>query len=215
MFNTIIDGRLIAAGRQITCRRRPMVATDAGLDFVCESLFMSHVPNQPAIKLTPAWLINNQWIEWNSMVVRNVHTEDLTRNVAAHTDHLFIDGWQKNPGDLLVENLYCEGGWDQGIMSLFITNGSFRHIILRNIVTVAAKTPMIDMRCGTVGSVLIENCPNLKLIVQGNANSIGPIAIRNSPGCWIANAAIDGISPNPQVIFEKPAYCPTCKSVVG
>ncbi len=94
-------------------------------------------------------------------------------------------------------------------MSLFFVGGLFDVITLHRVSAVdVINSPLIDTRQGSVNLVEIDDCPGLRLHLQGMPGSIRKINVYRSPGLTIEEVAYNGVKPGAPIEYFE--FCPTC-----
>jgi hypothetical protein len=90
---------------------------------------------------------------------------------------------------VLLEDVYIHGG---DAMPLLIQEGKFSRITLRRVKienTHDSGAQITAITAGSVGDVVIDDCPGLKLTLIGRNGTIKRCIVKNSPGAVVNDAA--------------------------
>jgi hypothetical protein len=201
--------------RQDFVRRwRPLETKDHKGTLIVENLRIQNALNQRAmdIQLTSADRPTpspGEPLTFGSVIIRNCETADVGRDETGrqqslHVNHIRITGGgERQPfaSDVLIEDVYIHGG---DAMPLLIQEGKFGRITLRRVKIEnkeESAAQITAITSGSVGDIVIEDCPGLKLMLIGRNGSIKRCIVRNSPGA-VVNDAGTAIGKSGVTIFE-------------
>ncbi len=171
---------------------RPMSPLDKHLAIM--DLRISNLPiNQKGIAVGATRLPNGQYWAFRSIKIADCEISDVRRTAGIHTDFIQVVGggnWQDVPISLRVENIDMHDG--VGI-PLMIQDGNFDHISLTHlrVRNTTVSLQISSMHTGHIGTITIDDCPNMSIAIMGRPGAIGTVYIKNSPGLRTADV------PNP------------------
>ncbi len=153
---------------------------------------------------------------YNSITLKNFDVYDVYRTAAGaaqglHMDAFKIEGSQTAAikTTLLMQDIWVHS---TNAESILIKDGYFGSVTLRNINL--GPDNLQDLKIyGTnqfpIGNVLIENSPGLRVMIQGQAGTVGKVTVRNSPGAYVRNVPdINGYNPYAAIVYETSAPVP-------
>lgn len=103
-----------------------------------------------------------------------------------------------------------------GVMSVFLNEGHFDEVVVRNVSSVRGQSWQWTTRGGgSMRSVLISNCPGEKLILSGAPGSIGEIVVVDSPGFVVTEEQSPEGRPGAKVTYVTSSPAPLPENAVA
>ena len=151
----------------------------------------------------------NKYESYSSVVIQNVDVGHISRSAEAgglHLDTIFVQGVnrRKHPGtpDLIVRltDVYCHDTGGREVAFLF-KDGAIEHLTLQRVAVERHIHPLTIWTTvdNPVQEVLIDECPGLRVVFQGNGWST--VSIRNSPDVKV-EAAKDQHGVKPELEYN-------------
>lgn len=186
-----VDGR-----ETQTLRRRPWVDRDGKIahqELVIENQRMHHFCDKKAIMINSGSSdqprVDGQIASYSSITFRNLDIGPLCRmKPGLHMDHIWI-GPGHDPAltpDVTFEDVFLHDGNGGVVPILFEGGGKWGTLTFRRVAAVNVAHPItIKLGNGGFKEIVVEECPNIRVILQGEGD---PVTVRviDSPGASVA-----------------------------
>lgn len=195
-----IDGRAAThvqfPKREEAVNFRPGSATDKKLTI--ENYWIHDLTNQKGLDIRatrrdnglPAWAYETITIR-NTRITNVERREDLPGGAGLHIDHIRIAGGDNNQDvkmNVLIENVEIDGG---DALPILFTDGMYGTVTLRNVTIKNTSLNNVQFKtdkCGSVGKIIVDNCPGIGVALIGRPGSVGEVLVRNSPGIRLGDS---------------------------
>jgi len=171
--------------------KRPTSAADKSMTF--SDTCVNKLPlDHKGIEVGPIFNKDGSIWAYRNVVIRHCEIADAYRETGIHSDFIRMfgggSGKQDVPTTVMLDDIYIHDG---NSLPIIIQDGEFDSITLRNIrVENTANSPqLVTMNSGSIGNIVVDTCPGLRLTICGRPGSVKTCTVKNSPGCVVVDAS--------------------------
>lgn len=190
---TEIDG---TARQADGLRMRPQSAQENHSTLLVENHYIHDITDFKGIHVTSTSTdrpkIEGHFPTYKQVVIRNCEIGPVTLTKRGlHIDAIKADGAADKACEatLLIEDVLIHNT-NRGVMSILVKDGAWKSVTLRRVETrdIAHSIIIAGSELHPIGQVLIDECPGLRVSIQGEPGTVGTVTVRNSPGAVVVNA---------------------------
>jgi hypothetical protein len=216
----VIDASALPAEQRfpqqdVVKRWRPMELTDHKGELVIQNLRIENALNQRGIDVLTTSMDRptpspGQALTYGRVIIRNVEVADIKRDETGRQSHLHLNHIRITGGgndqpfetEVLLEDVHLRGG---EALPLLIQEGKYSRITLRRVKIeneLGSGVQIAAITAGSIGDVVIEDSPGLKVALIGRNGTIKRCFVRNSPGA-VVNDTATAIGKSGAIILEN------------